>query len=241
MGINRQQFNKYLTGLHLPSTSNLQIIANFFKIGHRLLFSAHDEFRTIVDGNYFSVMEKIRGSAHFDAFMKCAFLGRRSVEGLAGVYDRYQYSSIYRGHILRSAHCIYWNADILQHVYIERFPSMETPNTADYVFKYHGLTVPLADRVHMFDFESIQKNEMTTAVLTPVQRNATRFMCGIATGVAATMFRQPFATRVVLHYRRRGLISKEDLKKVTTLEPRDPTIPREAMQFLGAGNDMLLI
>ena len=71
------------------------------------------------------------------------------------------------------------------------------------------------------------------------QRSAKRFMFGIVSGVAATMFRQPFSTRAVLHYRRPGLLSRAELQATTTLDMNDPSIPREAREYLGESPDMI--
>jgi hypothetical protein len=160
---------------------------------------------------------------------------------LLGVYDRYQYSSIYSGEILRSTFCIYRNGEFTQHYYVERFPSYDDPRKLGYVFRYHGFTFCIEDRIFAVDFEAAQKNEMTFSNFAPVKRSMTRFMFGVASGIAATMFRQPFATKVALHHRRSGLIRKEDLRRCTVLSPDDPSVPREISLFLGDGRDMIHI
>ena len=242
IGLNRQQFNKYLSGVHLPSPGNIRLISQFFGLGTAVLFADPDEVRMLVDGNYFPVLERLRGSRQFDAFMNAAVLGaKRETPDIAGVYDRYQYSSIYKGAIIRSLLCIYRNENLYQHCYLERFPSAEARGKTDYIFKYHGFTVPLAGRIFFFDFESVQKNELTTSILMPVQRSKTKFMFGIASGIAATMLREPYATRTALHYRRAGLIGRADMAIATTLQPDDPSIPRDVLHYLGDGSDMLRV
>ena len=91
------------------------------------------------------------------------------------------------------------------------------------------------------DFEGIQRNEFTFGTFVPVQRNAKKFMFGIASGIAANMFRQPYATRVALQYRGPGLLKREQLKELTVLDRNHPSIPKEALQFLGDGSDMIQI
>ncbi|TIL78389.1 MAG: XRE family transcriptional regulator, partial [Mesorhizobium sp.] len=73
----------------------------------------------------------------------------------------------------------------------------------------------------------------------PVKRSSSKFMFGIATGIAATMFRQPYSTKVALHYRGPGLLKREHLDALTVLDRGDPSIPREALQFLGDGSEMI--
>ncbi len=242
IGLNRQQFNKYLSGLHLPSPQNLRLIANFFGLGVGVLFSDPEEFRTLIEGNFFHVMENLRKSPELNTFISTVAVATKvDASDYVGRYDRYQYSSIYKGRVLKSAFCVYQSGDFLQHYYIERFPSHDDPKKTEYVFKYYGFAFPVSERLFTVDFEGIQRNEFTFGTFVPVHRNAKLFMFGIASGIAANMFRQPYATRVALHYRGPGLIKREHIKELSVLEKNDPSIPKEALQFLADGSDMIQI
>ncbi|CAN7349941.1 helix-turn-helix domain-containing protein [Mesorhizobium sp. LjNodule214] len=240
INLNRQQFNKYLSGLHMPSPQNLRLIANYFGLSVPILFSQPDEFRTLVEGNFFHAMENVRRSPELNKFVEAMIVeSSGDQKEVLGVWDRYQYSSIYKGFVLRSAFCIYKNNQFLQHYYIERFPSYDDPTKTEYVFKYYGFVFPVAGRLFTADFEGIQRNELTFGVYAPVKRSSSKFMFGIATGIAATMFRQPYSTKVALHYRGPGLLKREHLEALTVLDRGDPSIPREALQFLGDGSEMI--
>jgi len=240
LNVNRQQFNKYLSGAHVPSASNLRIISSFFGLSVPILFSDPDEFRTLVDGNFFHAMATARQLPEFSRFISNMIVENNSQDSeIAGVYDRYQFSSIYKGFVLKSAFCIYKNREFLQHYYVERFPSFDNPRKIEYIFKYYGFCFPLADRLFTADFEGIQCNELTFGVYAQVKRNAKRFMFGIASGIAANVFRQPYSTKVALHYRGPGLLRREHLEALTVMDRNDPAIPREALQYLGDGSDMI--
>lgn len=240
LGINRQQFNKYLSGRHMPSPGNARLIANFFGLGPEILFAEHEHFRSLVDGNFFDVLDHLRRAPQVVRFLDTVAVASRIDMGdYVGCYDRYQYSSIYARKILRSAFCIFQSGDFLNHYYVERFPSYDDPSRTEYIFKYHGFTFPVEDRVFTIDFETVQRNEFTFGIFSSVQRSAKRFMFGIVSGVAATMFRQPFSTRAVLHYRRPGLLSRAELQATTTLDMNDASIPREAREYLGESPDMI--
>ena len=104
INVNRQQFNKYLSGTHLPSAANLRIIANYFGLSVPILFSEPDEFRNLVDGNFFHAMATARQLPEFTCFVSSIIVENETQDSeIVGVYDRYQYSSIYKGFILRSA------------------------------------------------------------------------------------------------------------------------------------------
>lgn len=233
--INRQQFNKYLSGLHLPSVQNQRLIANFFGLSRSVLFADPEEFRTLMEGNYFHAIDTLRNSKRMAPFLDTLLVDEKSSgDEYIGVYDRYQYSSIYKGKVLRSAYCIYRNRDFLQHYYIERFPNLEDQDKIDFVFKYHGFTIPLDGRIFSLDFEAVQKNEMTFGIYAPVQRSSKSFLMGITSGIAATMLRPPYSTKVAMHFRGPGLLNREHLDRVTTLEKGDRSIPTEVQQYLSS-------
>ncbi len=224
----------------MPSPQNLRLIAKYFGLSVPILFSEPEEFRTLVEDNFFHAMENLRKSPELNKFVETMIVeSSADHKDIVGVYDRYQYSSIYKGFILRSAFCIYKSHEFLQHYYVERFPSYDDPSKTEYVFKYYGFVFPLAGRLFTADFEGIQRNELTFGVFAPVRRSSNKFMFGISSGIAATMFRQPYSTKVALHYRAPGLVRREHLETLTVLDRGDPSIPREALQFLGDGSEMI--
>lgn len=152
---------------------------------------------------------------------------------IEGVYDRYHYSSIYPGQILRAAFCVYGRDRFMQHYYIERFPDRDRPNKAAYIFKYHGMTTSLSGRLFSVDYESAQKNEMTMSIFAPQERSARKFLFGMTMGIAATVLRPPFSARVAMQYRGPGLIKREHIARATILDRNDSDIPVEVREFLG--------
>lgn len=238
--INRQQFNKYLSGKHAPSSANSRMIADHFGLSAEVLFSPHAEFRAMIDGNFFDTFNRMRDSPQVQRFLSTVMSAPESLEqSLTGVYDRYQFSSIYPRRILRASLCIYSGPDFLQHSYVEHFPSHDDPKKIAYTFKYHGFVLPIENRFFTVDFETVQRNEMTFGIYSAIQRSSKRFMFGITSGIAATMFRQPFATRIALHFRRPGLLTRTDLAATTALDMNDASIPREVREYLGEQPDMI--
>ena len=240
INLNRQQFNKYLSGAHVPSPQNIRLISNFFGLSANILFSEPEELETLIEGNFFQVMETMRKLPELNSFITQMIVeSNGDHKEIIGTYDRYQFSSIYKGSILRSAFCIFKNGEFFQHYYIERFPNSDAPIKTDCIFKYYGFVMPVAGRLFTADFEGVQRNEITFGVLAPVKRSSSKFMFGISSGISATMFRQPFSTRVALHYRGPGLLRRWHLRTASVLECGDPSIPREVRQFLGDSPDMI--
>lgn len=241
-GINRQQFNKYLAGLHRPSPANQRRIAAYFGAAASSLELPHADFVNLIDGDYFTVLDQIRRTPKARGVLDAIMAMDQSVaERLVGCYERYQYSSIYPGRVLRAAFCIYRSGPLLMHYYVERFPAPDNPSKARDIFKYHGLTIPLVDRIYTVDFESLQRNEITLSIFGLQARSSHRFVYGLTAGIVATMTRSPFATRIALHYRSPGLLTRTHLRRATVLEDGDPDIPAEVREFLNRKRDMIIV
>ena len=230
--INRQQFNKYLSGQHYPSHRILSQIARFFSIDERDLFLDTPAFEKLFEGTQFDVTAQLRRSAKYNQFLPYVLRSADALKPFYGVYNRYHNSSIYKGRILRSVLCLHEKDGIAQYHYVERFPTLDGHRKTAYLFKYYGVALFLDERIFLIDFEGLQKNEMTFTILMPNYRNALRFLYGLVSGVAATTFREPFATRVVLDYRGSGQIKKEHMKEATAMLPSDTSIPVEVRSHL---------
>ncbi|KPX91696.1 hypothetical protein ALP86_01046 [Pseudomonas amygdali pv. mori] len=240
IGINRQQFNKYLAGTHSPSKPNLRAIANFFGLSADVLYSNPHDFRSMMEGGHFHIFRNLVQTPKMLIFINELIQGNdNNHSDIVGVYERYQHSSIYKGKIVRSIFCIYERNNVLMHYYLERFPNQDGSGKIDYHFKYHGLTFLIANRIFSVDFETIQKNEITFSNLAAVNRNAKRYIFGVTSGIAATMVRQPVATKVAMNYISKGLITKAMIKRATVLAPDDASIPKEVADYLGSGTSTI--
>lgn len=233
IGISRQQFNKYLSGKHNPSRRNVQLICQYFAIDPLDLFLSPDLFARQFENANFAAFSMLRKSPRFGLFAEAIANTGRDIKAYHGVYERYHYSSIYQGKVVRSVVCIYEAEGCTCYCYVERFPSFDHPRRADYIFKYYGICCLIEDRLFLFDFEMIQKNEMTFSILIPRHRNSSEFLFGTTMGVAATLFREPFATRAAFHFRGRGPLTMQHLRRAWTLDPADPSIPAEIRFYLG--------
>lgn len=240
LDINRQQFNKYLAGHHLPSRKVRQQIARYFLMEASDLLRAPADFHSFYDGLQHDLPADLRTTPQFTQFLPLMRSSAQALRDYCGVYYRYHHSSIYKGSILRSVVCIYERAGTARHVTIERFPRSDGGKGAGYAFAYHGFSFLMGDRIFLLDFEGEQQNEMTFSVLTPQHRKPLRFLHGLITGVASSSFRQPFSTRMVLAYAAPGLIQKQHLRRATTLAPDDYDIPAEVRSYLGGDGGRLI-
>jgi transcriptional regulator with XRE-family HTH domain len=238
--VNRQQFNKYLSGKHQPSNRILFAISECFNIETGDLFRDRSDFQAVVQGASFSLPRKLAALPQFQHFTPFIAGASASLAPYYGVYYRYHNSSIYKGRILRSLVQLYENESLVQYVCIERFPRLDDTSKIAYTFKYHGFAFLIKDRLFLMDFEGIQRNEMTFSILIPQQRNVLRFLYGVVMGLAATALRAPFSTRLALDYQGPGPIRRSQLKSATTLLPSDRSIPLEVRGYLTGKNSTIL-
>lgn len=236
IGINRQQFNKYLAGEHLPSRRNLALIARHFGVAEKDLFLPVERFSAIHATSRTAWLGAVMSAPSFSSFDRLAAQSAASMADLTGVYVRYHCSSIYDRKILRSILSVQVVDGALSYRCIERFQDLDRPNRTAYRFRYEGLCTIIEDRLYLMDIENRQLNEMTFTILTPVVRKPLRFLFGTLMGIAATSFREPFATRVAVEFRHHGTILPSDLRLARTVETDDPSIPFEVKAYLGVGN-----
>lgn len=232
MGISRQQFNKYLSGRHLPSRSNLELISGYFLLSSEEMLLSPVIFNDKIRKTAGKSLKFMSRSPRFQTYSALIEGERAHTISYCGVYERYHFSAIYAGHVLRSVVTIQDNDGLVCHSYVERFPSRDRASVADTVFKYHGFTSMIAGRLFMIDFECARANEMTTTILVPRMRGASPLLFGLTMGVAASLAREPFSTRVAMRRVNTGKLMPAHLRRATALKPDDPTIPADIRKYL---------
>ena len=240
IGINRQQFNKYLAGKHLPSTKVRAVMAQFFSIDEDDLTKSPAKFDAILDGPRIDISWKMRSSEAFRRFLPSVKSSGEEFRGYYGVYYRYHNSSIHKGRVLRSIFYLYEHNGVAQYVIMERFPQKDGSKKLECSFKYHGFALLTGNRIFLFDFESVQRNEFTFSIFLPRHRNLLQVLFGVVTGIAATPLREPFSTRVALEFKGAGPVKKAHLQMAKTLSPDDPAIPPNVKAFLGSTDSSII-
>ena len=232
LGINRQQFNKYLSGQHVPSQVNLNAICDYFGVRFSDLISPDMEIPEHANpADYLVGYKSFTQSPYLQSILAASEADK--LGQYAGTYLKYHYSSIYKGDIVRAVTTIYpLDDDVYGHTNLERFPDKNDPGRHNYIFKYHGYVFMLDGRLFMADLEKLQKNELTFSIYTPITRNPFRFLFGVTSGVASNLYREPYSSRSVLDLQHSGKPGKTDWKCATVIPPNDPSLPVEALDYL---------
>lgn len=219
--INRQQFNKYLSGQTRPSRHNMRRICDFFGVTEAELLMEPPRFAEIVG-------LRRRPLSHAALALPLAHLERlyqRSgdLHRYVGYYFRYFYSFGNAGRIIKSLVVIYENEGKFFWKNIER----SRPIGGKYgvkTSKYSGILFFLGDRIFAIEYETLLRNSVTEAILYPSYHSRVSCLIGIQTGAPVARGRKPAASVVLLEFLGRLIDLRKALTSCGLFEEADPAI-----------------
>jgi hypothetical protein len=192
--MNRQQFNKYLSGQIYPSKHNLERICKFFKLSEEHLKLEQTGFDRLLAENPGS--ENYPGNGNVEAVLDSL---PNALDALAR-YEGYYYSHFHAlgfpGSIIRSLIQIYQYKNRFYTKSIEHLWNKEKGEPKHHRFKYRGIAFYLAERIFITEYETLTKNVICHTILFPSYRNAIDTLSGITTGVGSLNTHMPKSTRV---------------------------------------------
>lgn len=234
LGINRQQFMKYLAGTSFPSRHNLRRICDFFGFDEYEVLMPHDQFRNIVrlrparDGDEASMPSGVVD------FLADAERHRGVLSKTHGFYYKYYLSFSAPRHILRSLIHIYGSEGTTLYKRLERLRRTDRANPPD-VYKYAGIVTVAGDRMHMLDRETITGSELTQTILYMNYRNRVSVLTGLTIGVSGSDAHEPSASRVVMEYIGRSVDLRQAIAECRLYPEDSPEIPSQIREHLTAG------
>lgn len=231
LSINRQQFNKYAAGQHVPARKIIQRIAQYFVIEPEALLLPLVELKKKLGNNDIALPFDLSDAPVLTDTFPLIAKSLEAGSNLPGVYYKFHNCPLNKGTILKSIVWIYCKSNSLRYVTLERFASVDT-GKLEYTFTYHGICTVLADRIFMVDIESKLMNEISTTILSQQHRRPNRFFYGLYTGVAATSSRVPFSTRAAFQYVSSEKLQRHHLYDAAILDPESTSIPLEVRKYL---------
>ncbi|MGH1356719.1 MAG: helix-turn-helix domain-containing protein [Thalassovita sp.] len=232
LGVNRSQFNRYLSGETFPSLRLMRRMCDFFGVEESELLMPHGQFTELVrlkPNESGARAEKNIVSAVADDIRAGS---RAALDGYVGYYFTYYNSMSHPGMILRSLTKIYRTPYGLN---VKSIESVGTPGARRFTCKYEGACFMLGDRIFMTVMETLTRNEVMQIILYPCYNNRIRFLTGIVSGVAARAPRPPTATQIVYQYLGDSLDLRKTMKLCALYDPDDPQIPAEVRRMLAMG------
>ncbi|GAA0833520.1 transcriptional regulator [Marinomonas arenicola] len=198
LGINRPQFNRYLSGTNRPSANTMRRFCEFFGVEHHEIVLPHHQFLQLVQMRPASQVQGSRTSVEVAHLDKLSELGQGGLEKYYGYYYEYYFSMAHPGNILRTLICIEERDGKAFYQRTERL--LEEGRSKPFHNLYKGMVQFLSDRIFLMDYESLTGVEMTQTILFPSFKNRVDRLNGLRLGVSGSGERMPCCARVVYEY-----------------------------------------
>lgn len=196
IGINRTQFNKYLTGQVSPSKANIRIICDFFGVEEFEIMMPHPQFQQQILP---SPAQSNHNHSNDEFSDKISHLRQASAATLTrylGWYYEYYFSLGYPGQVFKSLIEIKEGEQGLIYQRYERLINAGKQHEKITHCLYKGAVINLCDRIFLNDFEALTENEITQTILFPSYRSQIKSLYGLKVGVSSRSHRFPACTRV---------------------------------------------
>ena len=222
--MNRQQFNKYLSGRFRPSRSNMRRLCDFFGVTEAEFHLDPEDLRKIFDIRKRPVTASdLEGPLRH---LQILFDSSQSLDRYVGYYFRYFYAFSYPGMIVKSLLRI--SAEHGQY-YTKNLEILREPgNQRSFaVSKYLGVAFFLGDRIQVIEYESLQSKSISGSVYYPSYHIRIEKLVGVQTGAPVRKGRRPGASKVLLEYLGRDIDYRQAISRIGLFEADDPSIPRD--------------
>lgn len=228
IGINRQQFTKYLSGRTNPSIPNLRRIGDHFGFEVHELLMDHTQFRRIVaikrpiTPNVARLSEEIR---------KTLFLTEDDVaplQGLVGYFHTYFRPIDFSNRIVRGLCHTYDSNGYIISRNIERYPR----DGHHEVRKFNGIFVHSGENVLMFERGAPEGRSLWLSVLQAGTPTRGSVICGLTLGVARSSAHRVESYPVAMEFLGSMIDLRQALRKCALLDEDDPSIPAEVRRHV---------
>lgn len=231
IGINRQQFNRYLNGGGMPSAHNLRRIARYFDLPEADLFTDHAEFtrRNILN-------QKRTASGPAD-LMTGAFRDQAKVlRRYLGFYHSHFQTPTWDGMILRS---LIWLYEKDGYVMTRSLEKVRAKDGSIYQnSRYEGMVAQRGNRIYAVEHEMVREGSIVETILTPSHRQQVRFLRGMTMGVAWRPHVSPYASRAIWKRVDERVSARDALKACGAFPIRSRHIDPTVRTYLeGKGDD----
>ena len=229
IGINRQQFNKYLSGHVRPSRANMRRICDLFGVSEAELLLVPVDFQKIFEVRKRPITEAALAGplGHLDAIFRSSL----SLERYVGYYYRYFFAFGYPGMIVKSLLRI--SADD-QRYYTKNIEILREPGNQRSITinKYLGVVFHLGDRIQLIEYEALQSNSISQSIYYPTYHSRVDRLVGIQTGAPLRKGRRPGASKVLLEYLGRDINARKALRRIGLFDPDDPDVPADVVDLI---------
>ncbi|SLN29792.1 Helix-turn-helix domain protein [Roseovarius litorisediminis] len=230
IGINRQQFNRYLNGSGMPSAHNLRRIARHFDLSEADLFADHTDFtqRHILQHkhNVGDTVDLMTGAFRDQA---------RSLRRYLGFYHAHFQTPTWDGMILRSLVWLREKDGFVMCRSLERVRSKD--GSINQKSRYEGMATQRGNRIYVVEHEMVRDGSIVETILTPSYRQEVKFLRGVTMGVAWRPNVNPYASRSIWKRVDERISAREALKACGAFSTDSRHIDPTVRDYLTAQTD----
>jgi transcriptional regulator with XRE-family HTH domain len=233
LGINRQQFNKYLSGDASPSRHNLLRICEFFGVNEQDLTLPERRFREIINSSQSDKEQKPKFYNHIHGLDSILPNGQVNLQPYGGYYHSYYPSGGQEGHIIRALLFVGRNNDGSYYTKrISTYHLVESGRKFKVLYRYLGFPILLGERLYIYEYDTFGRDILTTTILYGAFRNRVDVLIGLQMGVAGRRSLEPAAGNVVLQYLGREISIRKALAECGIFHWQSGKIPDWVIQRL---------
>lgn len=234
MGINRQQFTKYLNGTSRPSARNLRRICDYFGVEEEEIALPHGRFSEIVSlrPRARHLIRALGRAPHIDQMV---LTSAEALQPYCGYYHYYYYTPSRPGMIRRSLLRITGYKGVHYTCLCERIQPSESPLGRSHFIRYVGLAMMLGGRIFIIDHNARVLRSISQTILFPSATEGPQFLSGMTLGVQGRSARAPFAAQVFLEYLGTRPHIRQAIAATGIFDADSPTLPRHVARMLAAG------
>lgn len=230
IGINRQQFNKYLSGAAAPSSFNLARIATYFGLASDELQNPGLTVRRMV------LPAVSQPSAPARCVLEAAMAvlaesNRIPLRPYVGFYFRYNYAFDGSGRIVRGLFRISEQDGLFLTRLVERVQHRSNGSTKLTTLKYDGVLVALSGCLFNVEYERLMRSCIGHAAFPRIMRPGQRFLAGLQSSFSSSTGR-PAASRVVLERVPPGVGLRAMLRQCGTFHCKEDGIDPDVLEFI---------
>lgn len=225
IGINQQQFNRYLSGAGMPSAHNLRRICRYFEVTEQELLS--DSARFVADRGKPTNSRSATQSDPF-AYAFPGDLGR--LRQYVGAYHVHFLTPSWPDHIMIGAVFLAERSGQIRSRTIERGkgPAHERLQRT----RYDGRVSFHGSRIFVVEYESDQEGSITETILYPAHRQQRTYLRGMTMGLAWRPRRMPYTSKVIWKRIANQVSARDALARCGVYPLNSPVIDPTIRNFL---------
>jgi len=210
--INRQQFNKYLSGKTAPSSNNLRKICDYFGVEEHEIMLPNQDFNDLISARPTIEYSPSNNTSIFEEIEAIILHSNIDLPKYEGAYYIYYHSTSFPKKILKGYGVLYENNGKHFLKWIERLSLVDSDDQTGFLYKIKGVVIGLGNRIFISGYEQVLKNELAHLILFPTYKNKVVQLSGLMLGVSGSDSREPVCQRVFFSYIGKAVNHKEAMK-----------------------------